>query len=53
MTQIRFAPSTEKIRPSSFESGRRDNRQSGKTLTHPCPLGSRHPWRSTLSFFAG
>ncbi|EJD6109793.1 hypothetical protein ACX7S9_001932 [Morganella morganii] len=34
-----------------FKPGRRDNRQSGKTLTHPCSLGSRHPWRFTLSFF--
>ena len=51
MTQIRFAPSPEKIKPFSFKPGQRDNRQSGKTLTHPCPLGSRHPWRFTLSFF--
>ncbi|HCE8948500.1 TPA: hypothetical protein NHT78_001576 [Morganella morganii] len=28
-----------------------DNRQTGKTLTHPCSLGSRHPWRLTLSLF--
>ncbi|WP_227989161.1 hypothetical protein, partial [Morganella morganii] len=36
MTQIRFAPSPEKIKPFSFKPGQRDNRQSGKTLTHPC-----------------